>query len=134
MAVKKNIATKLMHLAINTIPFLLVYFVSPYIEYRDYEFLYLVSHRKFWYIWIIPLVLIIIGKVKWGHIFTACTTLSMFFAQYKGDIRYRQELLKAQRGNYYPHANHFGLWLGYTFASFLACVAIHFFIKHNKSL
>ena len=134
MAIKKNIATKLVHLFINTIPFALVYFISPYIEYENYDFLYLVSHRKFWYIWLIPLIFIMVGKIKWAHIFTACATLSMPFAQYKGDIRYRQELVKARQGNYYPHANHFGLWLGYTFASFLRVVAIHFFIKRNKSL
>lgn len=133
MEIKKNIATKLVHLFINTIPFALVYFISTYID-ENYDFLYLVSHRKFWYIWLIPLIFIIVGKIKRAHIFTACTTLSMPFAQYMGDIRYRQELVKARQGNYYPHANHFGLWLGYTFASFLRVVAIHFFIKRNKSL
>lgn len=134
MAISKKTATKILNLFINMIPFVLVYLISPYIEYQDYDFLYLVSHRKFWYIWVIPLILIIAGKFKWGHIFTACTTVSMLFAQYKGDIRYRQELMKARQGSYYPYANHFELWLGYTFISFLRIVAVHFFIKYNRSL
>ena len=129
---KKNITTIIFHSVVNILPFIFFHLISPFIKYRDCEFLYLVSHRNFWYIWLIPLMLIIFKRYRRTHIFTACTTTAMFMAQYFGDIRYRKELIKAQQGNYYPHANHFGLWLKYTLELTTVCILLYCFINRRK--
>lgn len=130
---KRKIYIASMHILLTAIPFVMIYIISPHIQYENYEFLYLVSHRKFWYIWLIPLLFIIVKKYRRAHIFTICTTVAMFMAQYSGDIRYRQELIKAQQGNYYPYANHFGLWLKYTFELSAACL-IFYCVKNRKQI
>lgn len=57
----------------------------------------------------------------------------MFIAQRNGDKRYLKELaIRSTTKEYYPYAQHFGLWFWGTIVSYMIIILIKYIIAKQK--